>query len=84
MAKSNAKKYREKITREGSRNPGLNRSPFSSLNMSTRKSKTKKDYMYQNKHKNQSLSDGYDGSFYFVNHKLLSQYNNLRLKTFTN
>ncbi|WP_449619611.1 hypothetical protein [Robertmurraya sp. Marseille-Q9965] len=65
MAKSQAKKYRDKLAREGRRNPERNRSPFAAMDMTTRKTKTKKDYMYQHKHKNHSFDRGYDGSFYF-------------------
>lgn len=66
MAKSKARKYREKLAREGNRNPEHNRSPFAAIDMYTRKTKTKKDYLYRYKHKNQSFTDGNDGSFYFV------------------
>jgi hypothetical protein len=66
LAKSKARKYREKLSREGNRNPESNRSPFASYDLRTRKTKTKKDHMYQHKYKNQSFSDGYDGSFYFI------------------
>lgn len=65
MAKSKARKIREKSVREGKRNPEGNRSPFVFADMRTRKSKTKKDYLYRNKYKNHSLSDRSDGSFYF-------------------
>lgn len=64
MAKSRAKKYREKLAREGRRNPECNRSPFAAMDMTVRKTKTKKDYMYQHKHKNHSFDHGNDGSFY--------------------
>lgn len=66
MAKSQARKYREKLAREGNRNPENNRSPFANLDLRTRRTKTKKDYMYQHKHKNQSFNEVNDGSFYFV------------------
>ena len=65
MAKSKARKIREKLVREGKRNPEGNRNPFAFADMRTRKSKTKKDYLYQNKYKNHSLNDSSDGSFYF-------------------
>lgn len=42
MAKSKAKKMRDKMTREGKRNPELNRSLFVFADMETRKTKTKK------------------------------------------
>ncbi|WP_442594723.1 hypothetical protein [Neobacillus sp. D3-1R] len=65
MAKSKAKKIREKLVREGRRNPEESRSPFIFTDMRTRKTKTKKDYLYQNKCKNHSSQVGNDGSFYF-------------------
>jgi hypothetical protein len=66
MAKSNAKKLREKLEREGRRNPELSRSPYAFSDLRSRKTKTKKDVLYRNKHKNQFSKDGRDGSFYFV------------------
>ncbi|MBP2239546.1 hypothetical protein J2Z40_000099 [Cytobacillus eiseniae] len=66
MAKSKAKKIREKLKREGKRNPEENRSPFAFADMRTRKTKTKKDLLDQKKQKNRSLSkDLSDGSFVF-------------------
>ncbi|MDZ5474194.1 hypothetical protein SM124_21090 [Bacillus sp. 31A1R] len=67
MAKSKAKKYREKLSREGNRNPEANRSPFALLDLQTKKTKTKKDCLYQKKHKNHYSREGIDGSFYFPN-----------------
>ncbi|QED48201.1 hypothetical protein [Cytobacillus dafuensis] len=64
MAKSNAKKIREKSVREGKRNPEANRSPFIFADMRTRKTKTKKDYLYCKKYKNQSLNQSSDGSYF--------------------
>lgn len=55
MAKSKAKKYREKLVREGRLNPEIKRSPFHTLDLTTRKTKTKKDVLYQNK--NHSFGD---------------------------
>ena len=68
MAKSKAKKFREKIERKGKRNPELSRSPFAFADLRSRRTKNKKDILYRCKHKNQSLDDGKrrDGSFYFV------------------
>lgn len=65
MAKSQARKYREKLAREGNRNPEGNRSPFANLDLRTKRTKTKKDYMYQYKHKNRSFKEVDDGSFLF-------------------
>jgi hypothetical protein len=64
LAKSKAKKMREKIIREGRRNPETSRSPFVLADMRTRKTKTKKDYLYRKNRKNHSSHEGNDGSFY--------------------
>ncbi|MFZ3589907.1 hypothetical protein ACOI1C_11640 [Bacillus sp. DJP31] len=66
MAKSKAKKLREKLEREGNRNPENGRSPFAELNLYTRKTKTKKDILYRCKNKNHSFQEGNDGSFIFA------------------
>jgi hypothetical protein len=68
MAKSNAKKTREKLVREGRRNPEESRSPFVFTDMRTRTTKTKKDYLYQRNKKNHSSQLGNDGSFLRFNH----------------
>lgn len=65
MAKSKSKKLREKLSREGKLNPESKRSPFVFNDMRTRVTKTKKDHLYQFKHKNHQSHDGNDGSFYF-------------------
>lgn len=66
MAKSRAKKNREKLVREGRRNPEESRSPFVFADMRTRRTKTKKDYVYRDKNKNHTSQEGYDGSFHFI------------------
>lgn len=70
MAKSNAKKFREKMEREGRRNPESSRSIFASVEcykqMTSKISKTKKDKLYRNKFKNRIEHSNYDGSFYFA------------------
>lgn len=66
MAKSKAKKLREKLAREGRLNPELKRSPFAFADLRPRVTKTKKDHLFQFKHKNHQSTDGNDGSFYFV------------------
>ncbi|WP_433945730.1 hypothetical protein [Paenibacillus sp. SN-8-1] len=66
MAKSNAKKQRDKLSREGRRNPEAGRSPFVFTDMRTRKTKTKHEKMYLIKHKNQVSRGGDEGSFYFA------------------
>lgn len=70
MSKSRAKKKREKLEREGKRNPDQNRGIYAFADMRTRITKTKKDYLYKQKYKNQSLNDNNDGSFFFL--RLLS------------
>jgi hypothetical protein len=65
LAKSKAKKMREKIVREGRRNPKDSRSPFVFVDMRTKITKTKKDYLYRENKKNHSSQEGNDGSFYF-------------------
>lgn len=65
MAKSAAKKLREKAVREGKRNPECNRSPFAHADMRTRKTKTKKEQLYSSKYKNRySDENRRDGSFF--------------------
>ncbi|MBT2689306.1 hypothetical protein J7I93_14025 [Bacillus sp. ISL-47] len=65
MAKSAAKKFRDKAVREGKRNPESNRSPFAFEDMRTRQTKTKKDKLYSCKYKNRfSDRDRRDGSFF--------------------
>jgi hypothetical protein len=66
VAKSKALKIRERLVREGRMNPDEKRSPFVFTDMRARMTKTKKDYLYQLKHKNHQSQDGNDGSFYFV------------------
>ncbi|MBM7662078.1 hypothetical protein JOC85_002885 [Bacillus mesophilus] len=65
MAKSKAKRFREKLAREGKRNPENSRSPFASLDLTTRKTKTKKDVLYSSKYKNGQSNEDHDRSFYF-------------------
>lgn len=45
MAKSKAKKMREKLEREGKRNPELGRGTFALVKLTTRKTKTKQEKM---------------------------------------
>ncbi|MEN1967183.1 hypothetical protein WMZ97_03795 [Lentibacillus sp. N15] len=65
MSKSNARKRREKSVREGRLNPEMYRSPFAQLDLHTRKTKTKKDYLYRTKHKNRHPHRQDNDSFYF-------------------
>ncbi|PGS48296.1 hypothetical protein [Bacillus sp. AFS041924] len=57
MSKSRAKKLREKLVREGNRNPELSRSPFSMLDLNTRRTKSKLEKLNQVKHKKQSFGN---------------------------
>ncbi|WP_249316723.1 hypothetical protein [Bacillus sp. FJAT-50079] len=66
MSSSKAKKHRQKITREGRRNPEENRSPFAFADMGTRRAKTKKDRLYMKKHKNHDFQKGNDGFYFFL------------------
>lgn len=50
MAKSRARKIREKRMREGKRNPANNRGAYVFADMQTRKTKTKNEIMYQDKY----------------------------------
>ncbi|TSB45616.1 hypothetical protein [Alkalicoccobacillus porphyridii] len=64
MARSKAKKKRMKIEREGRRNPSENRSPYAFVDLSTRITKTKKDYLYKRKSKNHFSSHEDNDSFF--------------------
>ncbi|MBB2481901.1 hypothetical protein H5P36_17135 [Bacillus sp. APMAM] len=68
MSKSKAKKRREKLVREGKRNPSENRGVYALTDMRTRKTKTKKEVLSQVKHKGrlsyESIED--KSTFYFV------------------
>lgn len=78
MAKSAAKKLREKAVREGKRNPECNRSPFAYADMRTRKTKTKKEQLYRSKYKSRySDENRRDGSFFVLSF----QKQPVRLKT---
>ncbi|MEN2666895.1 hypothetical protein ACRW9N_04785 [Listeria aquatica] len=61
MSKSKAKKKREKRVREGLLNPEIKRSPYAALDLRTRATKTKKDALYQVKHKNHSFNEEKNG-----------------------
>jgi hypothetical protein len=47
MAKSKAKKLREKLAREGKRNPENGRGTYALANLTTKKTKTKKEKLNQ-------------------------------------
>ncbi|MGG1662002.1 hypothetical protein [Brevibacillus sp. NRS-1366] len=75
MAKSSARKEREKLEREGKRNPDQNRSIFAFADMRSRRTKTKAEKLHQQKHKRSYSSQREDGLFCFV----LSEYKILRM-----
>ncbi|MDF2856298.1 MAG: hypothetical protein K0Q87_2149 [Neobacillus sp.] len=76
MAKSKAKKLRTKLVREGRMNPEEKRSPFIFTDMRTRKTKTKKDYLYQSNQKNHHSQEGNDGSLYlYIKYRFIGQFN---------
>ncbi|MDQ0208442.1 hypothetical protein [Alkalicoccobacillus murimartini] len=64
MARSKASKHRQKLEREGRRNPENNRSPYAFADLTTRRTKTKKDYVYKRKPKNHLFPSGDNDSFY--------------------
>ncbi|MGG6312803.1 hypothetical protein [Paenibacillus macerans] len=66
MAQSKAKKMRQKLIREGKRNPELSRSAFAFADLRTRKTKTKQDQANTQKYKNHASAYGDDGSFYLL------------------
>lgn len=50
MAKSRARKMREKRVREGRIDPVINRGIYALADLSTKRSKTKQETLYQNKY----------------------------------
>lgn len=54
MGKSKALRKREKRVREGSLDPEKLRSSFAKLDLRTRTTKTKKNYLYRTKHKSRN------------------------------
>jgi hypothetical protein len=68
MAKSKAKKIREKSVREGRRSPVSGRSIYAIADLRTRRTKTKQEKLQQNKHKGRSHQSYENGgsSFYHV------------------
>ncbi|AWB43826.1 hypothetical protein DCC85_06025 [Paenibacillus sp. CAA11] len=66
MAKSAARKQRDKLVREGKRNPADSRSMFAAIDLRSRTTKTKKELLNSSRHlKNQFSKYGEDGSFLF-------------------
>jgi len=68
MAKSRARKIREKRMREGMMNPARNRGSYALTDMRTRKTKTKHEVIYQDKYGELSKVDHYetDGSSFLL------------------
>lgn len=70
MAKSKAKKSREKLLREGRRDPANNRSSFATSEMyqfmKSKTTKTKKDIQYKQKHKSDYRTKSDGDSFYYI------------------
>lgn len=66
MGKSNAQKRREKLVREGRRNPENSRSSFAQLDLRTQRTKNKKDLLYRSKHKNRNPKHWEDDSYFFA------------------
>lgn len=69
MAKSKARKMRDKRVREGKANAAEWRSPFAATDLRTRRTKTKQEVLNQverkGRHKNPNFTGGDEGSFYF-------------------
>lgn len=68
MAKSRARKMKEKMIREGRMDPGKMRGIYALADLGTRKGKTKHEKLYQNKYGELSSIDENQldgGSFYF-------------------
>lgn len=60
MAKSSAQKKREKLIREGRRDPMENRSIYAKADLRMRKTKTKVELLNQKKHKGRLSPSYYD------------------------
>ncbi|MGG4493549.1 hypothetical protein [Brevibacillus reuszeri] len=66
MAKSSARKQREKLEREGKRNPDQNRSIFAFADLRSKQTKTKTEKLRQQKHKRSYSYQQEDGLFYLL------------------
>ncbi|PLT28149.1 hypothetical protein [Peribacillus deserti] len=71
MAKSRAKKKRDKLVREGLRNPEVGRGSWNGIHPVTKMTQTKKDYIqkiqYKYKKRNHTSYPGdYDSVFYWT------------------
>ncbi len=66
MGKSNARKQREKVVREGKRDPALNRGIYAMANLSTRRTKTKKEALQQQYKKTHRFHNESDESFFYT------------------
>ncbi|MGY3714842.1 hypothetical protein ACWE42_04880 [Sutcliffiella cohnii] len=68
MAKSKAKKYREKLEREGKRNPENGRGVYALANLTTKKTKTKQEklqQLYKKERQSRYLDDRGEKSFFY-------------------
>ena len=63
MAKSKARKEREKLEREGKRNPSLSRITWGVFDGVTKRTPTKKERMNKQKYKRDYSREDYNGAF---------------------
>ena len=66
MTRSKAQKKRQKLIREGRLNPEINRSLYAKLDLRTRKTKTKKDYLYRTKHHKNRYPGNMENDSFFM------------------
>jgi hypothetical protein len=66
LAKSTARKLRDKQVREGKLNPEMLRSPFAKADLRTRMTKSKQERLNSSKHKNLLLRGPGDDSFFVL------------------
>ncbi|WP_026678317.1 hypothetical protein [Fictibacillus gelatini] len=67
MAKSDARKKRDRLVREGKRNPIENRGVYALADLRTRKTKTKAEMLQQQKHKGRlSFYDEDNRPYFFM------------------
>ncbi|MFD1637278.1 hypothetical protein [Evansella tamaricis] len=86
--KQSAKKLREKLVREGKRNPELSRGIYALADLRTRQGKNKKDRSYQEKHKSRFSHEGNgdNDSFYIVDRSnaiFLSRFSYMKINILT-
>ncbi|RLQ95541.1 uracil phosphoribosyltransferase [Falsibacillus albus] len=66
MAKSNARKKRDKLIREGKQNPEMHRGLYALADLRTRKTKTKTEKQFQMKHKGRLSQDFHEDHRLFL------------------